>query len=227
MLEFHSYHSIVKLAKFVHCVFWVLSLVATVSACGERVEPASRAERPSRPAAAAPEPTVPAPVATSNVPYSDPRSAPVSSSIPDSTVPQQQFSLGSDLGAVSGQIPLEAGPDPLEATFGAPPDFISAVKRWVISDSCRLIVVLQNVAPLYPERELVSTIESGGLTWNVYDGGPEDGSEISAVTTVGKLSISVSGQTLFKDRPSDHSTESVVVSVAKSITATDVIGNSK
>ena len=83
-----------------------------------------------------------------------------------------------------------------------------AVQRWVVP-SARLSVVLQNEAPLFPADELVDELTSGALVWRIYDGGPRDGTQISAVATSGELSIVVGGQTISKDIATPSTTELV------------------
>ena len=213
-------------SRFACYVCGVLGFSVMFIACGQRVGPGSTAR--SREAAQ----TVPAiPVAVgipettylglASVPLIDtsPTQVPVPlvTSIETTTVaPNQRFSLRSDLGEVSGEIPISAGPDPLTATYPAPPAFVGAVTRWVIGNS-RVTLVLQSVRPLYPDDEMISSFVSSGLTWNMYDVGPRDGSQVAIIATSGGISISIGAQTLFADKQTDMSIRDLVVGIAKSV----------
>lgn len=142
-----------------------------------------------------------------------------------SLVLQQQASIPTDLGTVFVHVPADAGPDPLEGTYGEPPPFVLAVRRWVVP-SCRLAVVVQTEAPLFPADQLVDDFKSSGLVWKTYDGGPRDGTQISSVATKGEFSIVVSGQSTFKVDAAPSTTE-LVEAIAASVSTDGVAGDSR
>lgn len=121
-----------------------------------------------------------------------------------------------------GLVPHEAGPDPIESTYGStPPDFVLAQQRWVVADICRLAVVVQDVAPLYPDEDIVDSFDAAGLAWTIYNVGARDGSVVVAVATAGGVSVSVGGQAMVSDDAREAGMQEIVRAVAKSITFGD------
>lgn len=102
--------------------------------------------------------------------------------------------IESDLGLVSFVLPDDVGPYP-EPTR-ALPDFVVGYGRWLV-DCCFLSIVLQNLDPPFPDEEQSNDFESNELTWSLYDSGPRDGTEITAKTTTGALTVLVSAQVHF------------------------------
>lgn len=74
------------------------------------------------------------------------------------------------------------------------PEFVEAYDRWLVPDRSTLIVTIQNVAPLIPSEQSRGTFQANGLTWELFDVGPSDGSTITAVTEVGAAWILVGAQ---------------------------------
>ncbi len=204
----------------------VIGLILFASACGDDA-PAGGDALPPVDASApltvgAPQPTAP--------PTAPAPGDPPASSLPPASTAAQTPSEPSEVRADSasfvvtapsrsfgGRVPVEAEPDPLASENAETrPAFVIDEARWLVGDCCRVAVVLQDERPLYPDDQLRGRFESESLSWEIYDIGPQDGSLIVAVATLGDLSIAVSGQTLFKDVPSEQSTVEVVESLARS-----------
>lgn len=195
---------------------------SVASACGDNRPEAARASTASDVAvpttsteriAAAASTTEPAAATTTTA--ADETSGDTSE-IPASATP---FAVTGRSRSFIGQAPANARTDPLAPADNATlPPFVLDEVRWLVGDCCRVGVVLQDERPLYPDDQLIRQITAGNLTWDIYDIGPNDGTTIAAVTTVGDLSVSVGGQTLFKDRPGVPLTIDVVESLARTIT---------
>ncbi len=100
------------------------------------------------------------------------------SSTTDARVNRDTASVVVDATRVSFVLPEGAKPDPTLP----PPDVTVTVRQgWYASACCKIVFAAQKVEPLYPAEELISVVESGGLTWSMYDTGPRDLSTIDAV----------------------------------------------
>ncbi len=117
---------------------------------------------------------------------------------------------------VSIDLPADAIDDPLGDPI--PPDWVIADDRWFIDGCCRIIVVLQSQRPLLAEDDRVASIDAAGLTWDLYEIGPLDGTTLSATATGGDVSFVVSIQELFFERVSDQSPLDILSTVVRSIT---------
>jgi hypothetical protein len=192
----------------------VLALAAVGSACGTSSDAIQR----STPAASSATETSQR-VESTTTPTVDTTSPPPSSTevvaTATSTEPTSSTWVDSALGRVVFTLPVGAGPDPLPEPVR--PDFVVGFGRWVVQDCCRLGVTLQNVKPLVPADELLTTFESARLTWNVYDIGPRDGTVIMATATRDELSILVGAQSLSGQTSTRPSPAEVVEQVTRSI----------
>ena len=155
-------------------------------------------------------------VSTSSVPQA-PEPATVEST---RAVRPQSKTIESALGVATYEAPAGT----IDEVYPHPnlPDFVVGFDQWIVTDCCRLKVVLQSVQPLMMEDELIDTFTSNGFDWRVYDTGPRDGTQISTTTTVGPLSVLVGVQNLFGDRPIDPSATHVATMVARTVTITTV-----
>jgi len=107
------------------------------------------------------------------------------------------------------ELPADVGPDPLDR--GMAPDFVLETKSWVAGDGCCwLISTIQDVRPLYPGEDLIASIETESLTWELYDSGPLDGTQVAAITTVGDISMLIASQDRFPDEGGKQSAEQLV-----------------
>ena len=116
---------------------------------------------------------------------------------------------------VSVDLPADAIDDPLGDPV--PPDFVLADDRWVAGECCRISVVLQNQRPLFAEETHVETIDAAGLTWDLYDIGPRNGTLFAAVATDGEVSIAISSEQLFDGRVTDRSPLDVLTAIVRSV----------
>lgn len=137
---------------------------------------------------------------------------PVESTVSDGA---QSRTLASELGVVTYEVPVGTVDEVLRAP--TLPDFVVGYDQWIVTDCCLLKVALQSVQPLMSDEELVDTFISGGLTWRVYDDGPRDGTQISAIATSGPLSVLVSVQKGFSIQPINSSATEVASSVARTV----------
>ncbi len=64
----------------------------------------------------------------------------------------------------------------------------------------------------------VVSLDAAGLTWDLYDRGPRDGTTLSATATDGDVSFVISIQELFPDRVSDQSPLHILSTAIRSIT---------
>lgn len=115
--------------------------------------------------------------------------------------------VDSALGTVSFEAPASTGSDPLATRT---PSNVVGYGQWLVADCCRLKLVLQDFRPPIPRTQLLETVRASDLSWDVYDIGPEDGTMIHAVTTVGGLTITVATQALFPGEPAARSPRDVV-----------------
>jgi len=187
-------------------VGWLFAVLVAVAACGE-----SAARPPES------ESSVTAVGAESPASQSAPNTAGASSGSPQatdgaSTVPISAPEV-STLGPLTFTLPegVVANPRP-EAPR---PDFVVALARWLIPERSSLIVAIQNVTPPIPEQLLLRSFDANGLHWEMFNGGPGDGSQVMAVTSFGAESILVSAQGW---TPDEHQFPAVVVEqVARSL----------
>lgn len=204
-----------------------LAVIAFGSACGREEPAAGHQLRPAdvsppasttEPASSAPSPSTEQ-VTTTFVP-----SAATDLPTPTTSAPpneETRFTLNAESSdSFVGTAPANAEADPLQPSADqARPAFVIDELRWLVPDCCRVIVVLQDEQPKFPDDQLIDQLEAGSMHWDVYDIGAQDGSLIVAVTTVGELSLSVSAQTLSKSETSTQSAHTMVRSLAQSIKA--------
>lgn len=86
------------------------------------------------------------------------------------------------VGPVQVQLPRGAVVDPRSA--GRNPDFVDVHQRWLVPERASLIVTVQNVEPLLPDDEFLGSVTASGLSWDIYNRGPGDGSLITGVAHV-------------------------------------------
>lgn len=188
--------------------FWLVAGCAVLCGCGSEQRVASSAT-----------PSVNVPVASSPQASVVPPSS-VAADLTESTVVvgSVSWTIESELGTVTYVAP----PGTVDEVYPYPnlPEFVVGFDQWIVTDCCRLKVVLQSEQPMMADDELRDTFSSNGLTWRIYDTGPRDGTQIKATTTVGQLSVLVGVQNLFGDRPIEPSAADVARNVASTVNVT-------
>lgn len=117
---------------------------------------------------------------------------------------------------VTALLPPGSEPDPQADSYPSMPDVLGD-SRWVLPECCLMAAVVQSTRPAFPDDELTREFATETGEWAIYDIGPRDGSTIVAVATVADVSVTINGQTMFKDRPAVMSTIDAVELVARSI----------
>jgi hypothetical protein len=98
----------------------------------------------------------------------------------------------SPVGLLDFELPTTAVRDPRAA--GAQPRFVLDYERWIVPGRNSLMIAIQDIEPKFPADEAFSTFESNGLVWSVFGTGPQDGTTITAVTSVEGHWVLVSAQ---------------------------------
>lgn len=102
-------------------------------------------------------------------------------------------------------------PDP------APYEIVVSYDRWLLESCCDIKVVVQNVEPLFSDKEEIDVFESNGNVWKIYDTGPNDGSVVSAWASINGSPVLVSAQ-VFGTNPDATPAETVRL-VAETMTS--------
>ena len=129
--------------------------------------------------------------------------------------------IDSELGRVSYTLPLTSTADPTR--FGPPPDYAVGAARWIVPDCCFLIVDLENLEPPMAPWELTDSFEANGIQWEIYDEGPEDGTQLVARGTAKPITVLVSVQGPVGDSAAGPSTQTVVEQVARSVVIDPIV----
>lgn len=77
-------------------------------------------------------------------------------------------------------------------------------------------------AALAPAGE-EAVIEANGIQWEIYDEGPEDGTQLTARGTVKPITVLVSVQGPVGDSAAGPSTQTVVAQVARSVVVDPIV----
>lgn len=122
-------------------------------------------------------------------------SVPITATTLDSAVPAATSDITSTtlvnaftLGPVNFSLPVEAVNRTQASNV---PDFVIATHTWSVSDKGKISVAIQNVVPLFPDRERVSEFDVNGLHWRVYDTGPDP---VAYAVLDGTTAVLVGGQ---------------------------------
>jgi hypothetical protein len=105
------------------------------------------------------------------------------------------------VGPISVVVPEQAADDPRD--LGSWPPFVVDVHRWIVANCCLLAVVVQSEAPLFPDEERRETFDHRGVKWTVYDTGPRDGTNLTAVASFDKAWVLIGAQAISRTAPPD------------------------
>ena len=110
-----------------------------------------------------------------------------------------------------------------DTTGSQPTESIAPPTESVTIGSCFLVVALQNLEPPMAAWELTDSFEANGIQWEIYDEGPEDGTQLTARGTVKPITVLVSVQGPVGDSAAGPSTQTVVAQVARSVVVDPIV----